>query len=467
MADQITYGDKSQGQVSGFPTNQKWNFGDANEVKSVVNTNALETDQNTSDLSSVIPRLDNIEAIIAVDVASLSDLPTPVSGVITLDVASTIYKIRGNVDIGANRIVIAATAVEIAGSFGSIDFISSTTTDALITATNFNVFIRDVRLTALSASKLFDLVGSGTESAQIKMCAGIATNLGTCDDYKTFGIRDSFFTAFNTGFVLNGVFDAILFKINIAESFTGVFIDLNGCTCDAIDISENAITLQTGGTFLEIAPNGANIISGGEGTIFGNKINIIAGGTPIVGYDTFEQEWGVGLNDKIKTSDRALPTGWGFYVDGETSPSTQTFTSTAALLQIDGLNAVSDENHLPNSIRGISSLWDTTNDVIIPITEGDSMQVRVDLEVTGDTGNPSYIQLRADIGGGVSPTINIIDKILPAPKTPPFNLSVDFSIFAGVVFVANNAQIFLNTDVGTVTVASRGILITRTSSGAT
>jgi len=41
-------------------------------------------------------------------VKSLADFPTPVAGVITL-VASTVYHIGGIVDIGSNRIVLAAT----------------------------------------------------------------------------------------------------------------------------------------------------------------------------------------------------------------------------------------------------------------------------------------------------------------------------------------------------------------------
>lgn len=48
MAGLINYGDKSQGQASGFPTNQKWTFQDANEVKNVVNINSAETASNTS-----------------------------------------------------------------------------------------------------------------------------------------------------------------------------------------------------------------------------------------------------------------------------------------------------------------------------------------------------------------------------------------------------------------------------------
>ncbi|MDC3237486.1 hypothetical protein OAT93_01995 [bacterium] len=44
MADKINYTDKEQGQVSTEPVNKRWNFGDANEVKSVVNSHADDID---------------------------------------------------------------------------------------------------------------------------------------------------------------------------------------------------------------------------------------------------------------------------------------------------------------------------------------------------------------------------------------------------------------------------------------
>jgi hypothetical protein len=49
---QITYADKVQGQTSAFPTNQKWAFGDANEVKSVVNANDTLRATNTSNIAT-------------------------------------------------------------------------------------------------------------------------------------------------------------------------------------------------------------------------------------------------------------------------------------------------------------------------------------------------------------------------------------------------------------------------------
>jgi len=53
MADRISYATKELGASSSYPTNKKWRFQDANDVKAVVNTHAddiesLETLSNSS-----------------------------------------------------------------------------------------------------------------------------------------------------------------------------------------------------------------------------------------------------------------------------------------------------------------------------------------------------------------------------------------------------------------------------------
>jgi len=75
--------------------------------------------------------------------------------------------------------------------------------------------------------------------------------------------------------------------------------------------------------------------------------------------------------------------GWGYYQDAESSPATQSITSTASKLQIDGAGVDSDSSFLPREIRGSSELWDTTNDNIIGINAGDAYYTRIDLEIPG------------------------------------------------------------------------------------
>jgi len=157
--------------------------------------------------------------------------------------------------------------------------------------------------------------------------------------------------------------------------------------------------------------------------------------------------------------------GWGMYVDNELAPVTQTITTTPNKLQINGLGGTSNSSYLPLAIRGSGQLWDVVNDKITPINAGDGYTIRIDIEITAKTGLPTELVLDLDIGGGATPTTVIVERIIGTGKTPPYVVSVGFPIFTLTTFKANGGQLFLSTDSGTVTIASRQISIHRISSG--
>lgn len=153
--------------------------------------------------------------------------------------------------------------------------------------------------------------------------------------------------------------------------------------------------------------------------------------------------------------------GWGNYSDSETSPVTQTITTTPTKLLIDGLGSGTNESYLPNSLSGGTSLWDGTQSIITPASVGDSYDTRINLEITAKVSSPTRLNVILDIGGGASPSIIVSEKAETIEKTVPFPLSVNVLIFSLNTFVANGGQIFLSTDSGSVTIASRAILISR------
>ena len=157
--------------------------------------------------------------------------------------------------------------------------------------------------------------------------------------------------------------------------------------------------------------------------------------------------------------------GWGFYVEDQSVASTQVITTTSALLQIDGLGATSNSSYLPHEIKGISELWDVVNNKITPISIGDGYTVRIDLEITAKTGTPTELVLELDISGLATPTTVIVERIIGTGKTPPYTVSVGFPWFSLTTFIANGGQIFLRTDIGTVTLTERQISIHRISNG--
>jgi hypothetical protein len=154
--------------------------------------------------------------------------------------------------------------------------------------------------------------------------------------------------------------------------------------------------------------------------------------------------------------------GWGYYVDGETTPALQVITTTPAPLSIDALGGSSNEDFLPASSI---SFWDTVTNCIRGDVSGDSFVLRIGVNVSADSGNPSYIRVQVDIGTDPGPSIVIADRIVSVTKTPPYPLSVSFNYFTLTTFIANGARIFLSTDTGTVSLGGRDILISKLSSG--
>ena len=179
---------------------------------------------------------------------------------------------------------------------------------------------------------------------------------------------------------------------------------------------------------------------------------------------------GEGLRDSmVKVNDNFTEIynvhGWGNYSDAETTPATQSITTTASKLQIDGGGSSSNSAYLPREIRGSSELWDTTNDCIVPVSLGDAYMVRVGLEVTAKTGGAGTIYIQLDIGGAATPTIVILEEDISISKTVPFTFVAPFPIFCLSTFLANGGQIFLTSDTGTITIAERNISIYRMYKG--
>lgn len=149
--------------------------------------------------------------------------------------------------------------------------------------------------------------------------------------------------------------------------------------------------------------------------------------------------------------------GWGYYQDDATSDLTVTTSDT--LFTVNGLGSNSNSSYLPLDIRGVSELWSSNK--MNAITLGDGYDVRVDFSITSKTGSPTYLDLIFDIGGGATPTINVVERTISLVKIPPYKISVAFPLFSLSTFIANGGQIFLKTDTGAVTIGARAVLIKR------
>lgn len=156
------------------------------------------------------------------------------------------------------------------------------------------------------------------------------------------------------------------------------------------------------------------------------------------------------------------PEGWAHY---KHNSGTQTFTGTASKIQIDGLGGATETSYLPYIIRGTGELWDNVTNKIAPIVVGDTYNIRLDLPVTAEAGNPTELTLFLDIGGTASITIPVVTEYTAVGKATPYTVSTSFNIFCLATFVANGGQLFLQTDTGSVTTTNPAITVIRTTAG--
>jgi len=235
-----------------------------------------------------------------VTINTLTDFPTPVSGVITL-AASTLYLVHGIIDILTNRFVMSANA-GIIGNDSSVDKISSSTTGTLFTATStFN--LKSLGIVAPSA-KIFDLTGAGSlqevaflEGIEVTSC----TSLGTITNWGFFIlIASAHFSATTTGYSFSGACGNLTVDGGVLVVAAGIGIDLGTATFSQVYIGPSlSLTVAGGATGLSVAVNSGNINSGGRGIILGNVFD--GAGTLSVGLSPADLLWQVsgsqGLSD--------------------------------------------------------------------------------------------------------------------------------------------------------------------------
>ena len=160
-------------------------------------------------------------------VSQLSDFPTPVAGVITLDNNKT-YNIGGNVDIGTNRIVFS-TKNSIIGKNPELDKIIYTGTGVMFTAVNNDFILTRVGVscnqgTFVNATNIDYSINPSVDSFQgrnkrfaVNFCnltGGIAANgstLGECEGFATINFNGNLITSWDDGLkVSNGLsFEAL------------------------------------------------------------------------------------------------------------------------------------------------------------------------------------------------------------------------------------------------------------------
>ena len=406
----------------------------------------------------------------AIVINAKSDLPTPAAGVITITETDVRYLVCGLIDLGTDRIEVTGLRVQFEGLDPSSGFLYSGSL-ALIT-TSSTMHVNGMNLVGMTATHLIDATDAGTDTLLFISCGfvgGTSTDLVSIDNYANAFFDLCGFVSGRKGILLaqavtNFTVTFSQFQIGVV----GINIDLNGALCSAIAIETCVSELSATSTFISAAVDNGNITAQGGGTITHNKVDDSEVGSVLsVGLSPLDSRWTAIGNNNLTSSDRLNPTGWAFYDDSDTTPTVvPSGIGNAVLFEVDGAGANSNSLFAPRVVRGISEMWDTSTNEMVPITLGDSFTTRIAFELTSKSGNPNLITFVFDIGGAAGITIPIYTTSLGTPNSFPHPNGFQASVFSLATFLANGGRIFMYTDSGTITVEKRQVLIQRISSGA-
>ncbi len=208
-----------------------------------------------------------------VTVNQLSDFPTPVSGVITLE-AGTVYLIANNIST-ANRFVLQE-ATSVVGQSLFAPTLIYTGTDTMFTALDANVYFSTLSIIC-ATGKVWDI--SETAPGGTKIFVRTDVIVFACDSVGDFSslrtidfTNSSELTVTTQGIVLSGTtWDLISFTKYAGVSTAAVkFIDLGAATANAIELRDLAFLGTNAGAFgvSGLAASG-NLNTGALGQITG------------------------------------------------------------------------------------------------------------------------------------------------------------------------------------------------------
>jgi hypothetical protein len=191
-------------------------------------------------------------------VCRLSDLPEPVSGVITLP-PSTLWRFCGPVDIGPNRLVLSLNST-LRGGASTTDSITSSSGADLITSA-VGCAVHDLTLTC-PGGNIFNIDGAGVRNS---VCTGV-----TCANASAIGtfanLNAAFFQLFSGAFIQNGVtFDGTIASVVMSLFSFALLPSANADRCCVLPatLTASAVELDLGGIIVDGAAQVGLSVAGG------------------------------------------------------------------------------------------------------------------------------------------------------------------------------------------------------------
>lgn len=296
-------------------------------------------------------------------VNSVSDLPTPIAGVITL-AANTTYFLANDINVSANRFVFSDRSI-LRGLESLNITLTYTGTGDLFTMSNVTSRVGDMTVSATSG-RLFNWTDTlGLELRVVNLqstSAQYGTFTGALSILRFTNVSPVFTTG---GLTFAGSWASVLWEVSGAGVLGGTFFDLGTATFNSILVDKTLMTLAAGTTFLSGLADSGNILAGGVGTVLLTRIG--GTGTPLSGITVDDALWEFFHNDEIADT---RPDGL-LSMQGNT---TETVIATATVpVLVAGTWVVERASQFTGDVNGRLT-YNGGKPVTVPITAGVSAE---------------------------------------------------------------------------------------------
>ena len=257
-------------------------------------------------------------------VASETDLPTAVAGVITL-APSTLYHILGSVDLGSDRIVFSSNSI-LQGQQRALSTITSTTTSPLFKGTSVDVRIYELTIVATTASKIVEFDGGGTSLLTLKgvNCYTVTADAVTVNNYSNLLIDNCVFFGGVDVLTITGASNAgALIQLCGFVGYTGRGIDLGTSVGNGGIISACSV-VGTGGADTSIVGAAANANLHPNKRWVVDQCDFVGANTVLTGVDVADDQWLFRDNTGL-TASRSIGDG---FITGNANSTTVAVTQT-------------------------------------------------------------------------------------------------------------------------------------------
>lgn len=231
-------------------------------------------------------------------VNSISDFPTAVAGVITLQ-DDTEYAIRNDITT-SDRFVLGGNTV-IDGSDNLVINLTYTGAGIMFTSLNQSWAMKNITLTCASGT-FIDFDGTSAEIFQLQNCRIIADILGTIDDFAGIHFDDTQFTVTTDGLLFGGTNGVILLEANLGVIDAGTLYDLGTATFSGFSVTDAFVTLNGTSVFLDGTASSANITINNLGSV--HNCRFFGAGTPLQTISISDVRWVFALNDGISDTNK-------------------------------------------------------------------------------------------------------------------------------------------------------------------